>query len=288
MQNVHFSPPEIAKMLRVNVSTIKRWVDKGFLKAMITAGGHRRISKQQLALFTQQYPSLANKSYIISRLQKENKKEFAYKWERYYSALLSNDSVASENIIEQAYIANNSIPNILDKIVAPTLTHIGAQWQKGNISIFEEHKMSFLIRMHLFRLNDLIPYTGKKKKLTALLACVAQEQHEITLQMLAIIFKLHGWDVHILGINISSVELIKAAMHIKPDVIALTKIFTKSGSLDYLNAVARYTKRHNIRLLYGGSGWNTLIKERTWGGTKKIAYIPSIAKLDFYLSKFPK
>jgi cobalamin-dependent methionine synthase I len=120
------------------------------------------------------------------------------------------------------------------------------------------------------------------------LACVAHEQHEIALQMLAIVFKLHSWDVHILGINISSVELIKASMHIKPDLIALTKVFSKSGSLDYLNAVARYTKRHQMRLLYGGSGWNKLIRERSWGGSNRIIYKATIAQLDTYLSKFPK
>lgn len=285
MQNVHFTPPQIAKMLEVNVSTIKRWVDKGFLQATITAGGHRRISKMQLAQFTKKYPSLAKESYILHRLTEKRRQPVTQQWKEYYRALLSNDSVSSERVIERAYIANHSIPDILDQIVGPTLQHIGMEWQKGIISIFEEHKMSFLIRMHLFRLSDLIAYSETKKQKTAMLACVAHEQHEIVLQMLAIIFKLHGWKVHILGINIPSIELVKAGQHIKPDLIALTKVFTKSGSLEYLNVIAQYARRHNIALLYGGSGWSKIIQERTWSGGKLIRYMPSMSALHEYLQE---
>jgi excisionase family DNA binding protein len=44
-QKNYFSSREAAKLLGVAVSTVQLWADSGELKAWITTGGHRRISK---------------------------------------------------------------------------------------------------------------------------------------------------------------------------------------------------------------------------------------------------
>ena len=43
-----FSPKEIAQALGVSQASIKRWVDKGIIKAEKTSGGHRKISLSAL------------------------------------------------------------------------------------------------------------------------------------------------------------------------------------------------------------------------------------------------
>ncbi|MFA6511642.1 MAG: cobalamin-dependent protein [Patescibacteria group bacterium] len=285
MQNVHFSPPEIAKLFEVNVSTIKRWVDKGFLKAQITAGGHRRISQEELALFVKRYPKNAKKSYVLRRLKKkpEPTKD---EWKEYYRALASNDITAAERVLEALYLQNIPVPVILDHIIAPTLKNIGDEWRKGHISIYEEHRMSFLIRLQLFRIGQLIPEVKLDKKNVAVLACVIGEQHEIPLHMIALVMKLHGWTTHILGINISTVEVIKAAQKLQPSLVGLSKIFTEVGSLEYLNAIATYTKKHHAKLVYGGGGWSKVVRERTWRGTKNIRYLASLTDFDKQLREW--
>src|SRR5690606_10505193 len=111
MQNVHFSPTELAKLFAVNVSTIKRWVDRGLLQSDKTPGGHRRISKEQLAAFIRDYPTLTRKSYTIKRLlaQKQfigskgvsdNEKNT---WGVYYNYLLQDSLEEAERLIKEAF-----------------------------------------------------------------------------------------------------------------------------------------------------------------------------------------
>lgn len=282
MQNVHFTPPQIAKILEVNVSTIKRWVDKGFLNAQITHGGHRRITQEQLSQFVKKYPQYIGRSYIITRLSLKKKVELP-EWKKYYQYLYSGNPKA-ESYLERAYVLNTPVIDILDSIITPTLIHIGEQWSKGLISVFEEHKMSFIIRMHLFRLHDLIVKKIPKRPQKVVLACVEKEHHEISLQMIAILFNLHGWETHILGINIPAMEVIKACQKIKPQIIGLSKVYSEVGSLNYLNSIAKYAGKNNIRLLYGGNGWSKIIQTRKWHGSKKIRFIPSLRELDALLS----
>lgn len=282
MQNVHFSPPQLAKILEVNVSTIKRWVDKGFLEAQVTRGGHRRITQNHLSRFVQKYPRYRGRSYIINRLSSRKKVE-APDWKKYYHLLHSGDPKA-ESYLERAYVLNAPVIDILDSIITPALVHIGEQWSKGIISVYEEHKMSFMIRMHLFRLNDLIAKKLQKRPRKVVLACVEKEHHEISLQMIGILFNLHGWQTHILGINIPAMEVIKACQKIQPEIIGLSKVYSEVGSLNYLNSIAKYATKKKISLLYGGTGWSKIIQTRKWRGSKKIRFIPSLRELDALLS----
>lgn len=285
MQNVHFTPPELAKIFRVNVSTIKRWVDKGYLDAQITSGGHRRVTRKQLAKFLEKYPKYASTSYIINRILKQQDETFSMSWKTYYRALHTKNSAEAEHIIEQAYISNIPIPDILDTIVTPTLVHIGTEWEQGHISIYEEHRMSFIVRMHLFRLSEFIAEQHGTPKRKALLACVTDEQHEMSLQMLALIFQVHGWQTHILGINISANELLKAAQELKPHIIGLSKMYTGTDSSQYLHLVARYGKKNKTQILYGGNGWSKKLKNTTWPKSSFIKYISNLSQLDLFLSK---
>ena len=50
-----YSTIEIARMLRVDSSTVKRWADSGKLLCCKTVGGHRRFSLKQVRQFVEIY-----------------------------------------------------------------------------------------------------------------------------------------------------------------------------------------------------------------------------------------
>ena len=50
----YFNSEEAAKILGVNVSTIKRWTDEGKLECIKTAGGHRKFLMEHMASFLDQ------------------------------------------------------------------------------------------------------------------------------------------------------------------------------------------------------------------------------------------
>lgn len=284
MQNVHFNPPELAKLFSVNVSTIKRWVDRGLLPAEKTAGGHRRISQTDLGLFVQRFPKYRKKSYVLKQLLDRHSRS-PLEWRTFFGLLIKNNVRASEKYVEQMFLSNTPVVSTLENIIAPTLRRIGEGWANGEITVFDEHRMSFIVRQLLLRLDQLIPETKLKKPPLALISCVAGEHHEIPLLMLSLVFKSHGWKTMILGINTPSEELARAAKKYQAKFIAITKAYPQSASVDYLNYLAKFCQQNSITLGFGGGGWATNLTKKTWPREKCVRFYPSLISLDEYLKK---
>ena len=50
-----YSTADIARLLSIDTSTVKRWADSGRLQCYKTIGGHRRFSTQQIQEFISTY-----------------------------------------------------------------------------------------------------------------------------------------------------------------------------------------------------------------------------------------
>lgn len=53
--NVYYSSKDLARMLSVNESTIKRWADSGKLRCFKTIGHHRRFRVEMVSEFITRY-----------------------------------------------------------------------------------------------------------------------------------------------------------------------------------------------------------------------------------------
>lgn len=277
MQNVHFSPPQLARLFAVNVSTIKRWVDRGLLPSERTAGGHRRVHQEHLAAFVTKFPMYAARSYTLRRLAKTPGIQ-ATSWEQYYQLLQKNQVQKAELCIERAYVQSVPIAKILDTLIVPALRQIGVAWAAGGISIYEEHRMTFIIRMALLRLDQYIPERANSRSPSAILACVPGEHHELPLQMLALLLKQNGWNRHILGINIPLPELRRAIHDIRPKIVGLTKTYREPHSIPFLKSVERTCAQHHSSVLIGGNGWPTSHRQK-YGKTMWVDDLQSFSKI---------
>ncbi len=51
----YYSTKHLAKLLRVNETTIRRWANAGMLKCFRTPGGHRKFTAYQISGFIRKY-----------------------------------------------------------------------------------------------------------------------------------------------------------------------------------------------------------------------------------------
>lgn len=256
IQQSWLTTSEISKIFKVNVSTIKRWIDQGFLQATVTSGRHRRVQPKDFKAFIAKYPKLAGNSYVIKKIVTSKTASKAnLNWQNYYAYLHSNSSLSAHNKLEEMFLLNISILDILENIIAPTLIHIGKLWQERKISIYDEHRMTFLLRMDLLALERLIPAKLTSKSPAAVLGCVAGDNHEIPLLMLHLLLKKQGYRTIILGINNPAQEIIRAAEKEKASLVCLTQTFSKIRLASYFNKVYQHTKSTKVWLVSGGAGW---------------------------------
>lgn len=254
MQNVHFTPPEVARTLGVNVSTVKRWVDRGILPSTKTPGGHRRVSHKDFEAFIASREDSAQRSYVLKRLIKTDDTKHSAKV--YYGALFAGEYERAWRVLFAEYLRGAKAFAIVANVIAPTLQMIGTEWIAGRLDIPDEHRMSFIIREHIFRLKGYLAPKRRSAR-AVVLACAPGENHELSLQLAQLLLHERGITAHVLGIHISAEHLIAGAESLSADTIIVVKVYAHDEPLGrYIRTVSTHCKKGDIALLYAGGGWS--------------------------------
>ena len=140
----------------------------------------------------------------------------------YAEALLAADEAAAEIAIREAMDAGLDTARIDDQIIAPAMWRIGDLWERGEISVADEHiatEISIRV-LALQREAQRVAQTRDEHRI--LLAAPAGEQHIVALRMIDNLLRDAGYTVAMLGSDVPADALV-ALMHRRPpDVVCLT------------------------------------------------------------------
>lgn len=192
----------LSRRTRVSPDTLRKWEQRyGVLRPERTAGGQRRYTEQDVARV----------EWLCARLAEGWRIGEAARVLQESAAAPHRDAAALRDALVDA--AQNgravNVPGLLDQVfsvlpleealaavVAPALRAIGDAWQRGDVSVAQEHAVSACVRA---RLDQLIADARGGVRGTAVLACAPGEQHELGLLMLAVLLRADGWKVAYLG-----------------------------------------------------------------------------------------
>jgi DNA-binding transcriptional MerR regulator len=93
-------------------------------------------------------------------------------------------------------LADFSLDAVLDGAVLPLLRELGEGWEKGEVSIAQEHFASHLVRG---RLLGLARGWDRGSGPRAVLASPPQERHDLGLLIFGLALREHGWRITFLG-----------------------------------------------------------------------------------------
>ncbi|MEX2116653.1 MAG: helix-turn-helix domain-containing protein [Bacteroidota bacterium] len=220
-----YSTAEVANLLSINDSTVKRWSDSGDLECIRTMGRHRRFSLASIMKFVQenrlQMPELAARIFdrpeLHAQLLVGNKDPLT---DEIRNVAIEGDS---ERVIVALRIGLTSKPDLLEffsTIVFPPLARIGEEWAHGLVSIEEEHLASRTIREALIRVQSEL-HCKEPNGLVAVCACAEGELHEIALDCVSTYLTVQGWTVYHFGADTPSVSFAKAIARREPDLVIL-------------------------------------------------------------------
>lgn len=278
MQNVHFSPVEIGRMVGVNESTVKRWVDSGLLPAFKTSGGHRRIRESDLQAFMRTREHGAHHSYHLTRLMRTPCSDA---WRTYYTLHLENKHREAQQYVTGFMLAHGSAARAVRCVIAPALVEIGSAWHRRELDIADEHRMTFRIRGDVYTLETLLPAPAAHAP-GIVLACVPEENHELALGLLALSAHEAGWEPMVLGINVPHAEVERAVRSTpRTRVVVLSKLYQKATDASrYVRTLARSSSMKQVTILLVGGGWSP--KERA--SLEKVAGVRLVSSGDDVLA----
>ncbi len=145
-------------------------------------------------------------------------------------------------------LARLSIDALLREVIVPYLRELGEGWERGEVSIAQEHFASALLRG---RLLGLARGWGRGIGPVAVLACAPGEQHDLGLLSFGLALRARGWRIVYLGTDTPIASVADAAQSCTPAAVVVSAIDARAFGrhADELRQLAAET-----RLCLGGAG----------------------------------
>jgi methanogenic corrinoid protein MtbC1 len=181
----------------------------------------------------------------------------------YLEALRAADASGAYRIADGALRQGMSTPELYQRVIAPAMHEVGALWQRGAITVADEHLATALTNRVLAALRPSPDEGAAVRRGRALLAAVEGEQHALGLRMAADLLEDTGYETVYLGADVPTDALLQAVKALSPDLVALTA--TMAMLAPQLETVAGQLRRAHPRLglLIGGQAASPRIDEGT-------------------------
>jgi MerR family transcriptional regulator, light-induced transcriptional regulator len=256
-----YSMRVVTRMTGLPADTIRTWERRyGAVVPQRTPGGSRRFSSHDvkrldlLRRATQrghrirdiadrpldELQRLSDGELIESSVDLVGDREtpFARTREDYFDAILSFDARRAGEILSRASALFPS-RDFLHHVVLPIMRETGERWERGNLSIAQEHLVSMQVRGVLESLLRLVsPQRGAPRVLSA---TPSGHLHEFGALAGALIAASQGFDTVYLGVDLPEEDLVLAVKKSGAGLLVLSIV--KSGSDEEMNTLAESLDR---------------------------------------------
>jgi MerR family transcriptional regulator, light-induced transcriptional regulator len=235
-----YSIKKVSELLGIPAVTIRAWENRYQIIAPSRShGGHRlysdtdiRILKwlktqtdennmkisEAVSLLKQGAPEWSTPEVLSASPSNKTYEDFA---DRLFGQLVDLHTAKSHETIDLAFSIFH-YEDVFHRILVPVLIRMGDEWEKGNISVAQEHFSSQLITQRILQLLRVLPIDPRLPRALAL--CPEGEHHQIGLLIFTLFLRKKGWDVIYLGSNTPLSRLISliGMKHISVVAVSVT------------------------------------------------------------------
>jgi MerR family transcriptional regulator, light-induced transcriptional regulator len=128
------------------------------------------------------------------------------------------DEPGAQAVLDEL-LAVATLDALLSQVVVPYLHELGERWERGELSVAQEHFASNLLRG---RLLGLARGWGSGGGPRALLACPPGERHDLGLIVFGLALRNRGWRIDFLGSDTPTTSLVEASRAIQPALLVIS------------------------------------------------------------------
>jgi DNA-binding transcriptional MerR regulator len=259
----------LAQRTGVAPDTLRKWEQRyRILQPSRTPGGQRRYSERDVQRvewlrerLDEGYRISEAASLLGAALEPARSKE-----DQLRAILESLDRGETAEIavrLDQAF-ALNGVDYTLEAIVRPLLEAVGERWERGELTVADEHLVSEAVRS---RLGHLLADVGGGVRGVAVLACAPGERHELGLMMATIALRRDGWKVFYLGCDTPAADALALARRVSARVLGWSLTVPERGK--------KLVPADDVALVVGGPGATRELAERL-GATRAGAALSDV------------
>ena len=214
---------QLADALGVSVSTVKRWVDTGAIRAARTVGKHRLIAMGEAIRFARERALPGEKLQALlgvksSRVAAADEATC----EELVAALKEGRAGRARELIVLAYAECKDAAVLADDLIRPAMERIGHGWEAGELGIDQEHRASRIVEAALMELNARLTRPTAASRPLALGAAPAGDPYTLSGLLCEMSLRELGWDVINFGPNLPLESLAKAVQRHRPRLVWLS------------------------------------------------------------------
>jgi DNA-binding transcriptional MerR regulator len=244
---------ELSRRSGVSPELLRAWERRyGLLQPTRSAGGLRLYSADDLARVQAMQQHLeagfaAAEAAALATQRDAGEPASPAAADELAGALSSFDDGAA-HIVFDSLLARFSLDTLLRDVVVPYLHELGERWERGEVSIAQEHFASAFLRG---RLLGLARGWGRGIGPAVVLACAPGEQHDLGLIAFGLALRARGWRVVYLGTDTPIASVAEAARSCEPAFVVVSAVDSRTfrRHAAELEQLARTT-----RLCLGGAG----------------------------------
>jgi MerR family transcriptional regulator, light-induced transcriptional regulator len=217
-----------AARLGVHYQTAYRWVRDGSLPAM-KRGTTYEISEGDLEEFRQrrEAPVPPPRRTIV--------RSWEHHVDRLYEELAVGDELGARAVVDRLYEGGIELLELCEQLFTPVLVRVGQEWANGTLSVAEEHRASAICERLLAR---LAVHPRGRPRGVAVVATATGEEHSLPAAMAALALRSDRWQVHHLGTQVPTDDLIDLVRVLDADLVVLS-----SANVDAREATSHAAER---------------------------------------------
>jgi len=148
--------------------------------------------------------------------------------EKLFNAVKSGDAASAA---QSAGELAKTMPadQIINGPLARAMAEVGVSFSKGDMIVTEVLQSAEAMRAASAALKPHLQSGGQVPRGKLLLATVRGDVHDIGKNLVRMIFESNGFSVEDMGVKVPSRDIVGAALRLKPDIIGLSGLLTKSA-----------------------------------------------------------
>lgn len=216
------SPRQVARAIGVSESSLKRWCDRGIIKTVRTAGGHRKMTiAEVLRYIREQGQSLVAPAILGLPPVSENAVlGVTRSGPRLVEALLAGNELLARQIVFDLHLAKHPLSVICDDVIGAAFRDIGDRWACHTADVYQERRGCEIVLRILFNLRRLQPLP--ESSWLAIGGTIEGDFYTLPTAMAELVLRDAGFVTNSLGTSIPIASLIRAVNETRPKLFWLS------------------------------------------------------------------
>jgi methanogenic corrinoid protein MtbC1/heme oxygenase len=181
-------------------------------------------------------------------------------YQAYRAALLAGKRDLCAEVVRAQMTQGTSVRDVYIGLLQRSMYEVGERWEHEQMTVASEHLATAITEQVLGLILSLANKNASQNK-SIVVACVADELHQLGARLIADFCEIHGWDSHFHGVNTNIPELLEVIATRRPALLGLSLSLPSNlaALIRTLDAVG--SSYPELPILVGGQAFRWLGRE---------------------------